>query len=347
MVVMIVGNKLDLCNETSIVREVSFNEASRYCEKNGILYEDVSALQDHKIELAVESLIDRIYNVREESQEVKVPASLMDEFQCGICRDYVTDAVETGCCHNLACESCFVNKATCPWCKCSEMKYTPSFPIRRIVSNLPTNCPDCEMAMKRGNLPTHTISCPKRKISCPFCYTIYSKDTLSHHLLQSHEEAVLNRLLDIDQTRYIARINDKGVLSNDGIYQENAINAQEDLIGEKLNRDSNRARLGVNGKYYCGGRNNTCKECCGGVCGPFEGCNCAGCMELDVKARKLPRGYLVNGEGRICRRYENGTVFCGCRGRNGVCSFESGESCEACGKMQRKWDGIYAEVNNL
>lgn len=350
MAVMIVGNKFDLCNGTSIIREVGYNEASRYCEINGMLYEDVSALQNYRIDLAMESLINRIYDLREQATnlpQVKVPVSLMDEFHCGICSDYFNDAIETACCHNLACESCFINQANCPWCKCSEMKYTSSYPIRRIVSNLPTNCPDCEMAMKRRELPTHTLSCPKRKISCPFCYTIFIKDTLSSHLFHSHEEAVLNKLLDTDQTRYIVSINDKGVLSNDGFHQENAMNAQEDLIGEKLNRDRNIARLGVNGKYYCGGRNNTCKECCGGVCGPYDGCNCTGCMELDVKTRKLPKGYLVNREGRICRRYENGTVFCGCRGGVGVCSFESGESCKACEKMQRKWDNIYSEVNNL
>ena len=34
--------------------------------------------------------------------------------------------------------------------------------------------------------------------------------------------------------------------------------------------------------------------CCNGECGPTNGCNCTYCMEVDIKQRKLKKGFFVN-----------------------------------------------------
>jgi hypothetical protein len=51
--------------------------------------------------------------------------------------------------------------------------------------------------------------------------------------------------------------------------------------------------------------------CCDGYCGPDDGENCVGCMELDLRVRGLPKGYLVNTAGNIAK-IDNNLVYCGC-----------------------------------
>jgi hypothetical protein len=72
--------------------------------------------------------------------------------------------------------------------------------------------------------------------------------------------------------------------------------------------------IGYTGKFYCGGHQETCNliGCCDGTCGKTNGCNCRACMQLDVTARSLPPGFLVNKEGRACRvTARNNLVYCG------------------------------------
>lgn len=68
-----------------------------------------------------------------------------------------------------------------------------------------------------------------------------------------------------------------------------------------VNRAGRESSIGNTGKFYCGGPLITPCKCCDGNCGLENGENCLGCMELDVKMRSLPRGYLVNSRGLICR----------------------------------------------
>jgi hypothetical protein len=53
------------------------------------------------------------------------------------------------------------------------------------------------------------------------------------------------------------------------------------------NAKGRNARLGENGKYYCGGPLEGPCDCCNGYCGPENGCNCSACMQLDIKMRCL------------------------------------------------------------
>ncbi|CAF5168287.1 unnamed protein product, partial [Rotaria sp. Silwood1] len=77
----------------------------------------------------------------------------------------------------------------------------------------------------------------------------------------------------------------------------------DDRIEGTQNKFHRYARLGTTGKYYCGGKldGSQC-QCCNDRCGPSTGCNCSGCMLLDVQKRQLPRGWLVNREGASARR---------------------------------------------
>ncbi|KAI8811045.1 hypothetical protein BJ742DRAFT_148760 [Cladochytrium replicatum] len=90
------------------------------------------------------------------------------------------------------------------------------------------------------------------------------------------------------------------------------LDPQMDLIVPKTNLAGRISRLGSTVKYYCGGQtgqteNSACVNsnhsgCKGGICGPTNGCNGLPCMELDIKIRRLPPGFLVNRGRAPCRR---------------------------------------------
>lgn len=99
-------------------------------------------------------------------------------------------------------------------------------------------------------------------------------------------------------------------------------------IEAKTNSKGVLARLGKNGKYYCGQRIEGPRcGCCDGYCGPINGCNCDACMMLDIELRKLPQGCLVNNQGRLAQiNSTNGYYSCGVDmmgmkcGENGLCA---------------------------
>jgi hypothetical protein len=103
--------------------------------------------------------------------------------------------------------------------------------------------------------------------------------------------------------------------------------------------------LGSTGKFYCGGKldGDPC-TCCNGYCGPSSGCNCSGCMLLDVQKRKLSHGWLVNCEGASarCSLLEPTKFYCGRKvmtndsRTDGYCGPTSGEQCSACEKLNEQ-----------
>ena len=116
--------------------------------------------------------------------------------------------------------------------------------------------------------------------------------------------------------------------------------------------DRGDVRLGVTGKYYCGGQlNGPLCSCCDGTCGTGNGCNCLECMRLDVTVRKLPPNWLVNRDGFACRKGSNGrNFFCGRKvmedvyGCDGYCGPTDGPNCYACQKIDDQYNTRYAAL---
>ena len=75
-----------------------------------------------------------------------------DRWICPICLDIFNDAVETPCCNNLFCEKCIKNTRSCPLCNMRIVgALKPNIPIRRLVLELQTKCPNvnCKTKTKR------------------------------------------------------------------------------------------------------------------------------------------------------------------------------------------------------
>jgi hypothetical protein len=59
-------------------------------------------------------------------------------------------------------------------------------------------------------------------------------------------------------------------------------------------------------------------------------------MKLDIKARLLPKGYLINSEGAMSRKSNNGVFYCGRRVLtsvafcDGYCGPTNGTACGSC-----------------
>ena len=101
------------------------------------------------------------------------------------------------------------------------------------------------------------------------------------------------------------------------------------------------SRLGSTGKYYCGQALDVRCTCCNGLCGPTNGCNCSSCMELDIKSRNLPQGWLVNSDGYVSRRKtQNELFYCGRkvmdqRECDGYCGPNNGPNCNSCKRLDQ------------
>ena len=64
-------------------------------------------------------------------------------------------------------------------------------------------------------------------------------------------------------------------------------------IEKRVNSRGYEARFEKSGKYYCGKNLDGSKcKCCNGYCGPTSGCNCSGCMKLDLNSRKSVSAFL-------------------------------------------------------
>lgn len=64
MVVMLVGNKVDLCDRNPSTRQVQKSEALRFAQEHGLLFEETSAITTVKVKEAFDGLLERIYMKR-------------------------------------------------------------------------------------------------------------------------------------------------------------------------------------------------------------------------------------------------------------------------------------------
>lgn len=64
IVIMLVGNKLDLCEQRPAERRVSTERAVEFAQENGLLFMETSAFTDINVRDVFELLVQEIYNVK-------------------------------------------------------------------------------------------------------------------------------------------------------------------------------------------------------------------------------------------------------------------------------------------
>ncbi|KAL0206310.1 hypothetical protein P9112_001617 [Eukaryota sp. TZLM1-RC] len=256
---------------------------------------------------------------------------------CGVCLDIATDALESQCCHSLFCEQCQkrLNRSQCHSCCARNPSFKPNYSIRRIVDSLPIACPDCMYETTRGNLRDHHFKCPKKAHECKICKNNVRFDDFAKHIASEHHLDLIRAFSSTSQSNNTVSVANKN-----------------NIILPRRNDNGDLCRIGTTGKYYCGNRSLDC-DCCDGECGPRNGCNCTQCMKLDISARSLPSGYLVNREGRICGKTgsDKDTVYCGAMvlfnnpGTDGYCGPDNGPQCRVCEIAQQQWFSSYSAVS--
>ena len=218
---------------------------------------------------------------------------------CAICLEVasVDSAVETSCCHHLFCLSCIENVQPCPSCRKQGFQTIPAYFARRLIGNLITECPNdgCTAKMTRSNLANHlSVQCTHAQITCPDpqCANLNcTKTNFIKHLSTKHEKLLLENFAKLWEKQEDVRTRT--------VVQSTPF---DDRLERTRNKFGRYARLGSSGKFYCGGELDGLRcTCCNGHCGPSNGCNCSGCMILDVQKKRLPPGWLVNCEGASAR----------------------------------------------
>jgi small GTP-binding protein len=64
IVIMLVGNKLDLCEQAPQSRQVSREMASSFAKQQNLLFMEASAIQDYNVRDCFETLVQEIYTVQ-------------------------------------------------------------------------------------------------------------------------------------------------------------------------------------------------------------------------------------------------------------------------------------------
>lgn len=103
------------------------------------------------------------------------------------------------------------------------------------------------------------------------------KDDFLKHIVEKHEKKIV-QMFDFQITKDSQEETKTNV---DGQIKGN-VNFNFDRVGIMKNDKGREAKLGENGKYFCGGILGTNCMCCNGYCGPSNGCNCSSCMKLDI-----------------------------------------------------------------
>ena len=67
IVIMLVGNKIDLCDRNPEVRKISREVGEKFAKDHGLMFEETSAITVVKVKEAFETLLQNIYNVKAQS----------------------------------------------------------------------------------------------------------------------------------------------------------------------------------------------------------------------------------------------------------------------------------------
>lgn len=186
----------------------------------------------------------------------------------------------------------------------------------------------CGARITRADQEVHEKNCPIHSVVCNVANCGFS----------GLKDAFLKHVVDLHSVQVIAHFGNPQQAAS-------SFPPPRDCIGTKGG-----SRIGSSGKYYCGGRFAANCGCCDGVCGPDNGCNCESCMRLDIEARALPKGYLVNKQGRIARAGEGNMWYCGAKVIRRMlrsdewCGPTNGPQCSACRELQGQLTFRYASI---
>ncbi|CAG9321230.1 unnamed protein product [Blepharisma stoltei] len=257
--------------------------------------------------------------------------NFIEHFQCSICIEICSKAVESSCCASIFCEECTPSLQSCPNCRFKHPQFHPNKALRRIIGFLPWTCEFCEYRTENNNSEDHLKKCIKVPALCKYCSASFIRQNLLDHYIDAHQNEIIK---DFDKK------------------SENNTQTEDKRIEDQVNAKGRIAKIGRTGKFYCGGNLGASCVCCNGFCGPNSGCNCASCMTLDIQARRLPKGYLVNSKGMIAKIGTTGKIYCGCQVMKGVphcdgwCGPNDGPNCGACQALERNWNGRYREITS-
>lgn len=70
IVIMLVGNKLDICEKNPMERKVSNERAMEFASQNGLHFFETSAYSDINVRDVFETLVQEIYNVKSREDQM-------------------------------------------------------------------------------------------------------------------------------------------------------------------------------------------------------------------------------------------------------------------------------------
>jgi hypothetical protein len=164
--------------------------------------------------------------------------------------------------------------------------------MRTLINQIEVTCKLCKekyLLLEEQN--HYKLKCPYfNLIKCRYCPQEVPKDQIVKHTRLEHEDK-LDTIIEEIYANPAPLLDPKKVLKEREHY---------------LAQIGRSPQLGSSGKFYCGSKLDGPKcGCCNGYCGPTNGCNCSECMKLDVMRLGLPRGYLLNTDGKVCWKEGN------------------------------------------
>ncbi|PAA51533.1 hypothetical protein BOX15_Mlig003331g1 [Macrostomum lignano] len=277
---------------------------------------------------------------------------LLKFLYCHKCSDLATDAVDTLCCHVLLCQACLdLLEKVCPDCgrSCSG---SPNHLARRLIGCQPWRCRHCGAEGSRSDEADHRRLCPAQPRQCPApgCQFAGAPDEFLAHLTERHAAQLLRKSALLFSAR--AAPERQGTVQPLSSRRLRMPGLMFSAAG--LSRDPSRQPTSHTGKNYCvRPLNGPACDCCDGICGPNNGCNCCDCMRADLATFGLRPGEhaLVNREGVIARvGQETGRFYCGRPNMahdpatDGFCGPNNGNNCHACHQLDRQAQGRYADI---
>lgn len=122
---------------------------------------------------------------------------LLDEalkgLKCPVCLEIAKRAIETDCCHTIACYECAVRCDSCPICR-HWLYFKEALFVRRLINDLPESCMYCNYTGTIGTIATHDSKCPHKTIKCRVngCTEVLQRKNYVEHFQFKHSDKLMN-----------------------------------------------------------------------------------------------------------------------------------------------------------